>query len=389
MAKKKTEVGQKKELPIIEVQRALKDWFDMRRNEITGTIEVRNKDEHVFKEIKEDNLFIKLLNNGYRISQGVLSALFNSDFVQTYNPFKVYFESLPEWNEQCRDYINEVANHVKAFDQQQFNIQFKKMLVRAVACAIDDRSINKHAFILLGKKQHTGKSTFCKYLIPKSLKDYYTENITSDKDGMVCLSENFIINLDELSGMKKFDLNNLKSMFSKDTVKVRQAFARKPQTAPRRASFIGSTNEDDFLTDRTGSVRWLCFEIEYIDFDYVKIDVDLLWSQAYALYKSGFDFHLTADEVKENENRNKKFQQNSEEYDYVQKYFLPATESDFHSFRTATEIRDYIITMSERKAEIRSVEKLGKVLTQLGYQKVSKRSTDRDNPVYGYYVQEL
>ena len=315
MAKKKTEVGQKKELPIIEVQRALKEWFDMRRNEITGTIEVRNKDEHVFKEIKEDNLFIKLLNNGYRISQGVLSALFNSDFVQTYNPFKVYFESLPEWNEQCRDYINEVANHVKAFDQQQFNIQFKKMLVRAVACAIDDRSINKHAFILLGKKQHTGKSTFCKYLIPKSLKDYYTENITSDKDGMVCLSENFIINLDELSGMKKFDLNNLKSMFSKDTVKVRQAFARKPQTAPRRASFIGSTNEDDFLTDRTGSVRWLCFEIEYIDFDYVKIDVDLLWSQAYALYKSGFDFHLTADEVKENENRNKKFQQNSEEYD--------------------------------------------------------------------------
>ncbi len=377
---------ERKPLAIVEVQQALNDWYDLQRNEITGVVEARKIGEDVFREIKEDNLIIQLLNCGHRISQGILSALLNSEFVPTYNPFKDYFKSLPGWNGNDVDYIEALANRVTAVDQSQFNLQFKKMLVRTISCALDDHSFNKHAFILVGREQNTGKSTFCRYLCPKPLEKYFSENITLDKDGYITLAQSLFINLDELSTLSKFELNHLKSLFSKDRISIRHPFGRRVQTDPRRASFIGSTNEDTFLSDTTGSVRWLCFEISKINWPYDHIGIDQVWSQAYSLYKSGFKFQLTVDELRENELRNQQFQQFPMEYDYVQKYLEPGNEFDGDLFMTPTEIRDHIISKSENRADIKSLEKLGKVLIQLGYTRHSKRIPGRLYSVYGYHV---
>lgn len=94
----------------------------------------------------------------------------------------------------------------------------------------------------------------------------------------MCLSENFIINLDELAIFDKKEINYLKSLLSKDRVKIRRPFATRATSDARRASFFGSTNNNVFLTDETGSVRWLCFEIDSIDFAYIKnVDIDQVW----------------------------------------------------------------------------------------------------------------
>ena len=379
----------RKSLPIVEVQQVLKDWYDLRFNEITGVVEGRKKDEDAFKILNENNLYIQLLSNGYRISFSNLCALLNSEFVQSYNPFQEYFDSLPPWTSDDPDYIEELANHVVAVDQPQFNHQFKKMTVRTVACSIDDHTFNKHAFILVGGEQNTGKSTFCRYLLPDALKDYFTESIPNDKDGLISLCENFIINLDELSTLSKFELNHLKSLFSKDSVRIRHPFARKSQTDPRRASFVGSTNEDTFLTDTTGSVRWLCFEIVKILWKYKETPIDKVWSQAFALYKSGFKFQLTSEELMENNSRNQQFQQIPMEYDYIQKYVSQGNEMDGDHFQTPTEIKDYLISKSEYKADLRSSEKIGKTLKQLGYKRVSKRVEGKEFPLWGYIVKYL
>jgi predicted P-loop ATPase len=309
--------------------------------------------------------------------------------VPSYNPFKDYFTALSTWDENDRDYIVELADHVKAKDQKQFNLQFKKMLVRTIACAIDDTVFNKQAFILVGGEQHTGKSTFCRFLCPDALMNYYTETIPSEKDGLICLCENLFINLDELHSLPKFELNKLKTMFSIIRVRVRHPFARKAQTDYRRASFIGSTNDDTFLTDTTGSVRWLCFDIDSIVFDYEKIGIDNVWRQAYSLYKTGFKYQLTADEIKENESRNEQYQQVSMEYEYVQMYLSPGNVMDHNAFWTTTQIREHILTKSERKADMKSLDKLGKVLKQLKFDRVIKRSGESMAPTRGYYVNFL
>ncbi len=376
----------RKNLPIVEVQHALNDWYDLRLNEIMHVVEGRIKGDPDFIVLNENNIFIKLLSSGYHISIGNLGALLNSDFVPSYNPFKEYLNSLPLWNENDTDYIEELANHIRARDQYQFNHHFKKMLVRTIACAIDDFSFNKQAFILVGGEQNTGKSTFCRYLCPPALNKYIAENISPDKDGLISLSENFIINLDELSTLSKADLNQLKSMFSKDKIRVRHPFGKKSQTDARRASFVGSTNEDTFLTDTTGSVRWLCFDIDSINWDYTNLSIDKVWSQAYALYKKGFKFQLTVEEVKENETRNEQYQQVSMEYEYIQMYFTPATALDFDEFWTTTAIRDYIISRTDRKADFRTLDKLGRALTQLGFARISKRDGESKKPIRAYYV---
>jgi len=376
----------RKLLAIVEVQQALNGWYDLRFNEITGVVEGRKKDEDVFKVLNENNIYIQLLSNGYRVSFSNLCALLNSEFVQPYNPFKEYFEALSPWTIDDTDYIEVLANHVEAVDQAQFNHHTKKMMVRMIACALDNHVFNKHAFILVGGEQHTGKSTFCKYLCPTALEKYYTETVPGDKDGLIALCENFIINLDELSCMPKFELNHLKSLFSKDSVRVRHPFARKSQTDPRRASFVGSTNEDSFLTDTTGSVRWLCFEIISIKWSYKQTPIDKAWSQAYALYKSGFKYQLTSEEIQANESRNEQYQQISMESEYIQMYFSPGTVMDSDDFWTTTQIRDHIIMKSERKADIKNLDKLGKALRKLGYERIIKRVGDSKQPTRGFYV---
>jgi predicted P-loop ATPase len=378
-----------KTLAIVEVQQALNDWYDLRFNEITNVVEGRKKGENSFKTLNENNIYIQLLTSGYRVSYGVLCALLNSDFVPSYNPFIEYFESLDQWGQNDLDFIEELANHVKAKDQVQFNHHLKKMMVRMIACALDNHVFNKHAFILVGGAQHSGKSTFCRYLCPTALNNYFSETIPGDKDGLISLSENFMTNLDELTTLSKFELNHLKSLFSKESVRVRHPFARKAQTDPRRVSFVGSTNEDSFLTDTTGSVRWLCFEITSIDWSYKETPIDKAWSQAYALYKSGFKYQLTSEEIQINESRNEQFQQVTMEYEYIQMYLSPGNVMDNDTFWTTTQIKDHIIWKSERKAEIKNLDRLGKALRQLGFERFSKRMGDSKKPTHGYFVKYL
>jgi predicted P-loop ATPase len=387
--KEQKTADKRKTIPIVEVQQALNEWYDLRLNQITNLVEGREKNQSDFKPLNENDLFVQLLSCGYHISIGNLCALLNSQFVPVYNPFITYFKSLPVWDGKV-DYIEKLACHVKAKDQRQFNLHFKKMLVRCIPGSVDDKYFNKHAFILVGSSQNTGKSTFCRGLCPSELSNYLSETIPNDKDGLISLCENFLINLDELSTLSKFELNHLKSLFSKDRVKVRHPFARKSQTDPRRASFIGSTNEATFLTDSTGSVRWLCFEIDSIDWNYSKVvEIDNIWSQAYTLYNSGFKFQLTPEEIRENETRNQQFQQVTMEYDYINKYLSPGSEINNDAFWTPTEIRDHIISKSDHKADIKSLEKLGRALIQLGFIRTPKRSPEKQYPVYGYYVNYL
>lgn len=61
----------------------------------------------------------------------------------------------------------------------------------------------------------------------------------------------------------------------------------------------------EFLSDPTGNVRWIPFEVTSIDWQYAKeVNINDAWRQAYALYQSDFACDVTAEEVRENENEN-------------------------------------------------------------------------------------
>jgi len=379
------EINEKKISQFAKVEKHLNELYDIRYNEISNELEYRQKEDTGYKPLNENTIYRVLQHNNIHFSMANLLALLRSNFVQIYNPFKDYFESLTTWNEQSdADHIDKLSFYIYAKEPERFKIHFKKMLVRSIACALTDGIFNKQAFILVHDKQNSGKSTFCRWLCPQKLKNYYAENISIDKDSLISLSENIFINLDELATLSKVELNTLKSMFSKDYIKIRRPFERKPCVSPRRANFIGSTNKTEFLTDETGSVRWLCFEIDGINWDYQNdLDINKVWAQAYSLFKAGFKYQLNEDEVKENEKVNKDFQISTPEMELIQQNYEPATKEKHEVFYTTTEMQHHLMKKYENNIKLNIIN-LGKALKMLGFEKEQKFIGSYQ--VKGYYI---
>lgn len=313
----------------------LNQRYDIRYNSVNNKFEYKEKDAKEYEDLNENNLYVKLQKDNINLSLNNLVALLKSDFVNKHDPFLEYFKSLPQWDE-ATDYVEHLCSFVKAKEQERFNHHFLKWLVRTVKTATNPDSYNKQAFVLVSNRQNSGKSTFCRFLCPKALSGYIAENIGTDKDSHVAITENFLINLDELSQAEKAEINAFKSMFSKDRVKARLTYDKRASIHVRRASFLGSTDKWEFLTDENGSVRWLCMEIEYIDWNYSKeVDMDNVYSMVWHLAKDKeFVSELTRDEIEENDRINKKFQISSPEADLVERFFEPAGEDEDGFFTT-------------------------------------------------------
>ncbi len=360
--------------------------YDLRFNEISNEYEYKLKDEAKYRELNESNIYVTLKERKIHITVSDLTAILRSDFVRHYNPFIDYFISLPDWDPvNDPDYIEQVADYVEAVNRSRFITHFKKHLVRTIACALDDDVFNKQAFILVSATQNSGKSTFCRWLCPPALKNYFAENISTDKDSRISICENIFINLDELSTQGRTEIQSMKSLFSKDKEKLRRPYDRKATIIPRIASFIGSTDRTEFLNDEAGTVRWLCMEIKGIDFNYKRdLDINKIWCQAYHLYKNGFKGELTSEEIRENESINKAYQFVTIEMDVIQDLFYPGTSDKNDGFITAMKFIEIINLDRKEIANRINPISLGKAFRSLGFirsQKVIEKS-----PRHGYYV---
>jgi len=368
----------------------IKKKYKVRFNIVSNVFEFINLDkkETEWSELNENAIYIDLKFNHFNISQSDLVALLKSDFVEKYNPISDYFENLPKWNGKT-DYIKQLSEYIdiKESDKQRFQKNLKKMLLRSVASGLEV-ALNKQAFIIVHNKQNSGKSTFLRWLCPPKLQPFYTEEIGLDKDSLIALAENFIINLDELSTLSKKDINELKSVMSKDAIKVRLPYDKRASVLKRRCNFVGSTNETEFLTDATGNVRWVCFEINNIDWNYTKdIDINLVWSQAYTMFKDGAEYQLTRTEIQENEIANKNFLIRTPEMELIQLYFEPSDEFNTDAiFMTPTEITKCINEKTLNSVKIYP-NRIGKALTILDFKKSSRYDKKLKFTVKGYYLQ--
>ncbi|MFW5872095.1 MAG: VapE domain-containing protein [bacterium] len=366
----------------ILAKRFLSQRYIIRFNEVSFDFEYKHKDsDDQFKVLNENNIYVEIQENGLNISLPNLMAILKSDFVKRYDPITSYFENLASWD--GIDHIELLANHVKAKNQKIFNHHFRKWLVRAVACATAPNYFNKQMLVLIGDEQNTGKSTYCRFLCPPSLSNYIAENISIDKDSRIALAKNFLINQDELETMTKGDINGLKSLMSKDKVNDRLPYDRKNSILPRRCSFIASTNQFEFLSDETGSVRWLCFEISGIDWNYSKcINIDKVYAQAYHLLMSGnFEYEMTPQEIKENNRRNRSYFIPTFEQVLVEKYFKPCKEKDDRNFYQPTQVVRKLIELTDSKVKVTPVG-IEKALKHLGF----VREKHPRYQVYGYYI---
>lgn len=356
----------------------LNEKYNIRFNIIALELEIqlKNKNEN-WSVLNINSLLIELAQSGIDITMNKLEILVRSHLIKQYNPIREYFENLESWD--GKDYIRKLSTYLKTNDDKAFLYHFEKWLTRAVLCSLTKGYVNKQSLVL-ASHQNSGKSSFLRFLIPPKLENYYTENISIDKDGIISICKNLICNLDELAVLSKSDVNTLKSFISKSSANIRLPYARKAEFLERICSFVGSTNRTDFLTDETGSIRWLIFEVYSFYFDYSKeINIDKVWAQAYynAFKRKNYNPELTATDIAENENRNEKYAQVSMEQELISAHFEKS--ENIEEFLTATDI---MLAINNALGLRLNNIKIGKALTSLKYQRIKHPKLQ----VYGYLI---
>jgi len=383
LSKETEDENKKEENPTIFhiVEDYLAKNYYLRFNTISLDIEMSPKTANKWEICNENSLWIELQKKKIKVPLNSLIAILKSEFVTKYNPIVNYFKELPEWDKQT-DYITQYSRYIilaQDEDKEQFEYHFKKWCVRVVKCAIIDDYFNKQAFVLSddGKSQNAGKTSWINFLCPEALQNFIKMDLPKEeKDAKIALAKNIFINLDELANLSKQDVNGLKSLFSTPKINVRLPYDKKATVIQRICSFIGSTNNSTFLSDETGSVRWLCFVLDKINWDYKKeFDVNKLWSQAYHLSKDkNFDETFTKEDIIINEKRNEKFQIITPEKEMIMKYFEKPTNNNQAEKMTATDILNYINGFTSIKL---FPVNIGKALTSLKYESSKLKNTSK------------
>ena len=300
-----------------------------------------------------------------------------------------YFDNLPEHRTWEKDYIKELADTVETENPERWNEYLKRWLVAAVGnVMVEDRCTN-HTMLVLTGTQGKFKTTWIENLCPAEIKNYlYTGKIDPEKkDIETLIAECFMINVDDqLRELNKKDENALKNFITVNVVKYRRPYDVFIQEYPHLASFIGSINGKEFLTDPTGNRRFLPFEALNIDIERAqKIEIGRVWAQAYKLYKEKYRYWFNTEEIEELNKENSGFQVISSEEQLLLKYFeVPESREKATHYMQPAEILSYI---AARVAGIKiNNKRLGEALTKHNFEKW--RQTENNIQKWVYSIRE-
>jgi len=369
---------------IYKVEYFLNKNWEFIINEVTQKTEYRpTVGKHDFVKLNTDTLYRKLQHVGFKFPLDKLKSLFRSDFLKTYHPFIEHFKNLEPWDYET-DHIGKLANYITTTDQKFHVTQFRKMLVRSVGCALYGVE-NRFVYVLVGKKQETGKSTFIRFLNPFGTKYISEAPIRDNPTTYFSFSENFMHNLEELASFSNIEVNHLKAIISSAMIKERKPYGVDAEEQPRRTNFFGSTNKDEFLVDDENA-RWLCARVEKIDWNYKKeIDIQKVWAQAYALYHDPeFNQYLTLEETQERDKKNREFEITDIEKDLIKQCFAVADELTGIFYTNP----DIITTLTNKyQGKPLNARFIGKSMAQLGFVSGVKRING--HKTRGYYVNPI
>ncbi|WP_395061972.1 VapE domain-containing protein [Flavobacterium sp.] len=352
----------------------LSNKYVFRHNIVSGKLEFQyfgKKMWNVMNDFIENSMLRECLKGRLKTNLSSLRNLLYSDFCELFNPFEDYFYNLPTYDEKT-DYITELANTIKTTKQDLWQQCFKKWLVAMVGCVLDDKVIN-HTVIVFSGKQGLGKTTWVERLVPKQLKEYLFSGTINpnNKDTLVQLAECMLINLDELENLNRSEIGSLKEIITKTQIRMRKAYGHNNETMPRRASFAGSVNTAQFLNDSTGSRRFLCFELEDIKYQH-EVDINLAFSQALFLFKSGFRYWFDQDEIKSITENNEQYQLHSPEEELLLTWFESCEKDKASNFLNASQIATKLAEKAKINITDGTINKLGKALKKHNFIRLKK-----------------
>lgn len=249
--------------------------------------------------------------------------------VESYHPFRLYMNELPEWDGTER--LNNLARRVS--DNPLWIKSFHTWMLGLAAqwMGVNQGQANSVAPILISEEQGRHKSTFCRTLMPPQLVRYYSDNLklTAQSNPERLLAEMGLLNMDEFDkfGAQKMPL--LKNLMQMPSLNICKAYQRNFRSLPRIASFIGTSNRTDLLCDPTGSRRFFCIEAEH-DIDCTDIEHSQIYAQLKAELLSGARYWFSKEEERALQHHNAAYYRVNPIEDILRHTYVPAVydESD-------------------------------------------------------------
>ena len=331
-----------------EVTAFLTSRYRFRFNVLTEETEVANianniPDTHLrYTKVDErwmNSLSMEAIETGIDCWDRDIQRFVRSRRISEYHPFTAYFEQLPEWD--GTDRVSALARRVSdnpvwvnGFHRWMLGLSAQWMQFRSDANnANRANSINRAnsvAPLLVSSRQGLGKSTFCRLLMPDALKAYYTESydLGSPASAEAKLAACGLINLDEFDKLSASKMPLLKNLMQASALNIRKAYKRSASALPRIASFIGTSNREDLLVDRTGSRRFLCVSLEHAIDCTTPVEHEQLYAQLKAELLSGKRSWFNKEEEQAIQQHNSLFYKHIPEEEVFRLCFRFATQED-------------------------------------------------------------
>ena len=371
----KTEEKGRKPSLLKDLETFLFDKYHFRFNVLTEQTEYAPKDETTYQVVDQRTLntfCIDARSQGINCWDKDVSRLILSQKIKDFHPFLDYMSKLPEWD--GTDRVTELALRVS--DKPLWVKGFHRWILAMTAqwMNLDAQCANAVAPLLISTEQGRCKSTFCSTLLPEELQRFYIDkfDITSVSGCEQKLSLFGLINMDEFDRYGIRTMATLKNLMQLKRLTFRKSHRNYYSQLPRIASFIGTSNQKELLTDTTGSRRFLCVEVKE-KIDCTPPDYAQLYAQLKSELLAGERYWFTSEEEKEIQANNRPFYKALPEQEVFFKCFRLPEEGEKGIQLSATEIFCRIQKRFPAALRGGNVRAMGRILTAMGIPRMHTR----------------
>ncbi len=360
----------------------LQDNYLFRRNVLSGKVEFATlpAEELVYRTFTQqalNSIIIRAKREGVcekGSPKTEILELIHSEEVPTFNPVQDFLEHLAKWDGQ--NHVAKLFGRLPGISTEQHG--FLAVWLRSTVAhwlQMDTIHGNECVPILIGA-QGCGKTTFVTRLLPPHLRVYFLDhlNLSNKFDKEMALTNNLLVNLDELDAIRPSQHAHLKQTLSKSKVNGRPIFGCSQEDRPRFASFVATTNNPHPLTDATGSRRYICLAVpqgQLIDNE-DEIDYEQLYAQVlYEIRELKVPYWFNNAEVTRIQELNLNYMEQKDIAEMIKVCFRKPKEGERIKTINSTEMlkviqQEYPFVKIDRSSRIQ----LGFAMRDLGYEHV-------------------
>lgn len=363
---KKSPLSAEQELEL-RTEEFMQRRYEFRYNTMTTVTEYRERNTFCFyfrplSSRVRNSIAMNARLEGLSLWDRDVVRYLDSDRIPIFNPIEDFLFGLDvRWD--GHDRIREIAARVPCNNRHWADLFYRWFLNMVAHWRQTDRKYANCTVPLLVGPQAYRKSTFCRSLLPPELQAYYTDRIdfSNKRDAEISLNRFALINMDEFDQNRVNQQAFLKHILQKPIVNVRRPHGTATQEMRRYASFIGTSNHKDLLTDTSGSRRYIVVDVTG-PIDCSPIDYEQLYAQAmHDLYKGERYWFDPEDEKVMNES-NQEFQVMPIAEQLFHEYFRAATEGEECEQFLAIEILEQVQHDSKIRVSDCNIIQFGRIL---------------------------